>query len=210
MKPASLHKPELRRCIVTSQPSDKAGLIRFVRTPDGGVIADIAGKLPGRGAWVTADIQTVKQAVEGGKLARHLSKNLDKDSGKTRIDAAFLFENLSFQASKQLSASLTMMRRAGRLVLGRMAIEQTQHASGLLVADDASPRETAGLISQLQPDWIETGLPAEMLGGVASRTSLAYAAVILNRAGVDDVMVDRLLTDIANWRAFGATEPKSE
>ena len=36
------------------------------------MIADIAGKLPGRGAWVTADIEIVRKAVTGGKLARHL------------------------------------------------------------------------------------------------------------------------------------------
>ncbi len=32
-------------------------------------MADIAGKLPGRGAWVTADIEIVRKAVTGGKLA---------------------------------------------------------------------------------------------------------------------------------------------
>jgi len=205
MTAATLHKPELRRCIVTSQPCEKSGLIRFVRRPDGGVMADIAGTLPGRGAWVTADHAIVTKAVEGGKLAHHLSKN----TGKTQIDASFLFENLSYQVCKQLLASLTMMRRAGRLVLGRMAIEQNPHASGLLVADDASQRETAGLISQLQPEWIEKGLPSDMLGGVASRASLAYAAVILKGAGAEDVMTCRLLTNIANWRSFGSIQTKT-
>jgi predicted RNA-binding protein YlxR (DUF448 family) len=203
MTAATLHRPALRRCIVTSQPCEKAGLIRFVRTPEGGVMADIAGKLPGRGAWVTADIEIVRKAVAGGKLARHLGK----DAGRTQINAEFLFENLAFQVSRQLSASLSMLRRAGRLVLGRMAIEQTLHPSGLLVADDASRRETASLISKLQPDWTEYGLPADMLGSVASRTSLAYAAVILDRAGATDVMTDRLLADIAHWRAFGTCQP---
>lgn len=203
MTAATLHKPATRRCIVTSQPCEKTGLIRFVRTPEGGVIADIAGKLPGRGAWVTADIEIVRKAVTGGKLARHLGK----DAGRTQVNAEFLFENLAFQVSRQLAASLSMLRRAGRLVLGRMAIEQNPYPAGLLVADDASQRETASLISRLQPDWIEYGLPAQMLGRVASRASLAYAGVILDAAAPEDVMTDRLVADIAYWRAFGTAQP---
>ena len=72
------------------------------------MIADIAGKLPGRGAWVTADIEIVRKAVTGGKLARHLGK----DAGRTQVNAEFLFENLAFQVSRQLAASLSMLRRA--------------------------------------------------------------------------------------------------
>ncbi len=43
-----------RRCIVSGEVGPKAGLIRFVTGPDGTVLPDLLGKLPGRGFWVTS------------------------------------------------------------------------------------------------------------------------------------------------------------
>ena len=63
------------------------------------------------------------------------------------------------------------------------------------------------LSPRLQTDWIEYGLPAQMLGRVASRASLAYAGVILDAAAPEDLMTDRLVADIAYWRAFGTAQP---
>jgi predicted RNA-binding protein YlxR (DUF448 family) len=44
----------LRKCIVTGGTAEKSDLIRFVAGPDGQPVADLAEKLPGRGAWVAA------------------------------------------------------------------------------------------------------------------------------------------------------------
>ena len=43
-----------RTCITTGQTLTPHKLIRFVAAPDGYAVADLAGRLPGRGAWVTA------------------------------------------------------------------------------------------------------------------------------------------------------------
>ena len=47
-------EPE-RRCIATGAVQPRAGLIRFVVSPDGMIVPDLGGKLPGRGIWVAAD-----------------------------------------------------------------------------------------------------------------------------------------------------------
>ena len=52
-----------RRCIVTREALDKAELIRFVVDPDGNVVPDLKGNLPGRGLWVKADAKTLAEAV---------------------------------------------------------------------------------------------------------------------------------------------------
>ena len=49
--------------------------------------------------------------------------------------------------------------------------------SGLLIGDDASPRETQKLISGCRPDWIEKGIPSVWLGQISGSTSVAYAGV---------------------------------
>ena len=54
MKAERADGPE-RKCIVTGDVQPKSGLIRFVIGPDGQVVPDILGKLPGRGIYVTAE-----------------------------------------------------------------------------------------------------------------------------------------------------------
>ena len=43
-------EPE-RRCLATGESQPRGGLIRFVLGPDGVLVPDVAGKLPGRGMW---------------------------------------------------------------------------------------------------------------------------------------------------------------
>ncbi|HVG47675.1 MAG TPA: DUF448 domain-containing protein, partial [Rubellimicrobium sp.] len=57
-------EPE-RRCLVTSETGPKSGLVRFVVGPDGSIVPDIAGKLPGRGLYVTASRPILEQARKG-------------------------------------------------------------------------------------------------------------------------------------------------
>jgi predicted RNA-binding protein YlxR (DUF448 family) len=59
-----------RRCIVTGETGPKAGLIRFVAGPEGQIVPDILGKLPGRGIWVTAGRAELTKAAAKGLFAR--------------------------------------------------------------------------------------------------------------------------------------------
>ncbi|MGA1268999.1 MAG: DUF448 domain-containing protein, partial [Gemmobacter sp.] len=54
-------EPE-RRCIVTGESAPKAGLLRFVVGPDERVVPDLAGRLPGRGIYVSASRDALAQA----------------------------------------------------------------------------------------------------------------------------------------------------
>ncbi len=51
-------------------------LIRFVASPDGVVVADLKGRLPGRGAWVTARRDVVEQAIAKRLFARALKRDV--------------------------------------------------------------------------------------------------------------------------------------
>src|ERR1700759_3456382 len=59
-----------RRCIATMESRPAAGLIRFVLSPEGEVTPDLAARLPGRGAWVTASRTAIDTAVKKGAFAR--------------------------------------------------------------------------------------------------------------------------------------------
>jgi predicted RNA-binding protein YlxR (DUF448 family) len=165
----------MRRCIQTGIQAEKTQLVRFVRTPDGMVIGDLSQKLPGRGAYLSPEKPVIEKALKSGKLAHHLRKN----AGEVQLHPEQLLTQLASQVTKQLLSHLTLLRRAGRLVTGRMKIEELDVPAALLIASDASRRETQSLISKTAPIWVETGLPSEMLGQIAGRDSLAYAAIIL-------------------------------
>ncbi|VAW17302.1 COG2740: Predicted nucleic-acid-binding protein implicated in transcription termination / Ribosomal protein L7Ae family protein YlxQ [hydrothermal vent metagenome] len=75
-----------RRCIVTRRAFNTEDLIRFVAGPDG-VVPDLKARLPGRGAWVKANAETVRDAGRKGHFARALktrvkvSPDLDRTVG---------------------------------------------------------------------------------------------------------------------------------
>lgn len=59
-----------RQCCVTRESLPAAQLVRFVRSPDGKVVPDIAGKLPGRGAWLKARRDYLDTALKTGAFSR--------------------------------------------------------------------------------------------------------------------------------------------
>ena len=53
-----------RKCLATGEVQPKYKMVRFVVGPEGQVVADVMGKLPGRGMWVSADraaLETVQK-----------------------------------------------------------------------------------------------------------------------------------------------------
>lgn len=99
-----------RRCIVSGEVQPKAGLIRFVLSPDGLILPDLACKLPGRGIWVTADRAMITKAAEKGLFARAA-----KAPAKTPEGLADLVE--AGQA-KRVVELISLARKSGRCVAG--------------------------------------------------------------------------------------------
>ena len=60
----------LRRCIVSGALRPKEEMIRFVIGPDGDVVADLDGSLPGRGLWLSAERDMINTACARKVFAR--------------------------------------------------------------------------------------------------------------------------------------------
>ncbi len=65
-------KIPMRSCVVTKEKLPKGELIRIVKTPEGNVIADVSGKLNGRGAYIKRDITVLEKAKKNKILERVL------------------------------------------------------------------------------------------------------------------------------------------
>ena len=124
-----------RKCLVSQESGPKAGLIRFVTSPDGVVVPDILEKLPGRGYYVTADLHILEDAVKCKVFAR---------GAKTQVSVP---EDLIAQIDRQLARRVvdlvSIARKAGKAVTGFEKVKgwlAEGRAKVLLQANDGSAR----------------------------------------------------------------------
>ncbi len=59
-----------RKCVLTGERHPSYELIRFVCSPEGLVVPDVAAKLPGRGCWLLAKREVIETAVKKKILLR--------------------------------------------------------------------------------------------------------------------------------------------
>lgn len=77
-----MNKPKkipMRKCIVTNERYPKNELIRIVRTPEGLVTIDLKGKVNGRGAYVSKNIEVINLAEKKKVLDRELEIAVNKE-----------------------------------------------------------------------------------------------------------------------------------
>jgi len=122
-----------RRDIVSGEVMDEGRLVRFVAGPDGGVVPDLACKLPGRGAWVAARREAVETAARKGLFGR---------SAKAPLRAApDLADQVDRLLRTRLLAALGLARKAGELTFGYervLAAIEAGRAAWLIEASDGA------------------------------------------------------------------------
>jgi predicted RNA-binding protein YlxR (DUF448 family) len=178
-------EPE-RRCIVTRAVQPRAGLIRFVAGPDDVVVPDLAGKLPGRGMWVSADRAALGQAAAKGHFARAAKRQV-----KAPADLAERVEELLAARVVDLVA---MARKAGQAVAGLEKVKAALVAGEarlLLQAADGSSRERAQLRPPEGENTLVSCLFAHELGVAFARDRVIHAAVLAG--GLSDRVRDEAL-----------------
>ena len=72
-------KIPMRSCVVTREKLPKAELLRIVKGTDGIVIADLTGKVNGRGAYIKKDITVLEKAKKSKILDRALETTISDD-----------------------------------------------------------------------------------------------------------------------------------
>lgn len=183
-----------RTCITSGQTLPPHRLVRFVLAPDGFVVADLAGRLPGRGAWVTACVEAIRVAEQRGHFKRALGGGLKDDNQTIAMIAA--------QLRARVLSIAGLARRSGILFGGSGKLLAEGQCVGLFAANDASPRETEKLRSKLAVDWVVRNFSATELGGVCGRDSIAFVGVRASTAPGTGKLSEILYQEILRLNGF--------
>lgn len=186
-----------RRCIVTGAVMPAEGMIRFVVAPDGVLVPDIEGRLPGRGLWLSARRDMVNTATAKSLFAKAARR-------KVAVPPEFAdrIEGLLLRRCLDL---IGLARRAGQVVVGfekvRSALKSGQGAV-LLAAADGS-RDGRDKIRALAPNLpLVALLSGDELGAAFGRDHAVHAVMTAGR------LANRLLVESARLGGFRpALEP---
>ena len=160
-----------RKCIATGEVQPKYGLVRFVMGPDGQVVPDILGKLPGRGVYVAADRAALEKAVAKKLFARGFKQPVQV--------AADLPDEVERQLLRRVVDLISLSRKSGHAVAGYEKVKDwlgKEEAEVLIQAIDGSGRGKSKLSTPHFGRYIGC-LSADELGMAFGRQTVIHAAL---------------------------------
>ncbi len=189
-----------RKCVATGEIRSKAEMIRFVVGPDGGIVPDLAGKLPGRGIWVSATRDALALAVKKRAFARGAKQQVAVPDG--------LVDALEAGLARRLTDTLSLARKAGLAIAGYEKVRgliQSGDATVLLQASDGSERGKSKLRLPEEEGASFDCLTAHEMGLSFGRDHVIHAALC---AGGLTTRVVEEATRLSGLRGnIGATGP---
>ena len=166
----AVHGSSERTCIITRESKPKAELIRFVVGPDDRVVPDLAGRLPGRGMYVTASKLLVAEAIAKRAFSKAAKKQVQIPDG--------LLATLESLMARRVADSLSLARKAGQVTTGFEKVEaacKSGKVEALIHADDAGEDGVNKLAFYTGP--IFANLPRDLLSEVLGRENAVHAAL---------------------------------
>jgi predicted RNA-binding protein YlxR (DUF448 family) len=165
-------KGPLRRCIATgeSRPADR--MIRFVVDPEHRLVPDVAGRLPGRGIWVSASKPAIERAIGKQLFARAARRQIVVDPSLPAL--------LDRLIERQCLDLIGLARRAGAIVAGFEKVEAMlrREAVGVLIEASDGSADGRGKLSRMAGD-----APVVMLFSAAALAeSMGREGVVVHAA----------------------------
>ncbi len=189
---------QMRRCIATGRVRRREQLLRFVVDPGGHLVADVAGKLPGRGLWITPQRDLIGKACRKGLFAKAARSQLRAD-GDLAAEAEALLR-------KRCLDLLGLARRAGLAVTGFEKVKawlECGKAAVLLEASDGARGGREKLLALARakaPEIAPVGLfGSEELARALGREHCVHAAL------ASGGMADRFLADVGRLAQLAGT-----
>lgn len=161
-----------RRCLVTGAVRPKTELLRFVVDPQGKIVPDLAGKLPGRGLWLTAQRAIVTEASSKRVFARVAKAPVVVAEGLADRVAALLVQ--------RCVDILGLARRSGLAVAGFVRVKEalTAGKAALLVEAIDAAADGQEKLAALAPSLPRVAcLDARELGVAFGREHAVHVAL---------------------------------
>ncbi|PKP84677.1 MAG: hypothetical protein CVT80_06795 [Alphaproteobacteria bacterium HGW-Alphaproteobacteria-2] len=167
-----LDGPE-RRCIATGRSGPAERLIRFVVSPEGQLVPDLAGRLPGRGIWVSARRAALEMATGKRLFARAARQPVQMPEDlPARVEALL---------AQRVVELVSLARKAGLAVAGYEKTRSALAAGGVAALVQASDGSERGK-TRLRPPGGEathvTCLTASEIGLAFGREHVIHAALM--------------------------------
>ena len=197
------HVPE-RKCILTGAHGERASLIRLALGPDGTVWPDLAAKLPGRGAWITADRSVLEAAMAKGKFKGALARAFKGPVGVPDDLADRIASGLERRSLDRLG----LEHRAGHLIFGSDKLTEWARAGRVHLLLHANDAADDGVSKLNQAFRVGDGSMERVIRLPAGRDALSRALGRENmvHSGVTDgKAAARIATEVARWAAFLGT-----
>lgn len=132
---AALSSPQ-RTCLGCRAVLDQSRLIRYVRAPDGALLVDYRGRLPGRGGYTCLKVACIRQALARKQFDRALRAPCQPVAAET------LRDQLLATMRDRLAALLGMARKSSQVIAGGNLVLETLDTPGrlaaVILADDIS------------------------------------------------------------------------
>ena len=178
-----------RRCVITRNLRPKEQLLRFVLDPNGCPVADLSGRLPGRGVYVLPSQGNIRTFL--------------KRRGVKGAEAEEMLLTVGMAISRRFLQGLGLARRAGCLLRGFRDVAETVQSGQeplLLLASDTAANTREKLERLIRKHGVEE--PWELLDrarfGAACGNNGPLAILAVTRCG----MIHRVRTDALRWRDF--------
>jgi len=171
-------KPQ-RSCLACRETRDRDRLIRFVLSPQGEVVPDLDGKLPGRGAYTCISAACLAVAVRQRQFGRAFKREVNVPPPEQMTDqvAKLLLE--------RVKGYIALANKAGKIVAGGSMVGEALKGKNkpelVLVARDVSEAIGEKIAAQAAGNgvacrWILTKDDFGDLLGKAPRSALAVKA----------------------------------
>ncbi|WP_245642097.1 RNA-binding protein [Neokomagataea thailandica] len=172
-----------RRCLVTREVKSSATMIRFVVGPGQQVFPDVAGRLPGRGMWLSARRDVIDSPRIRQAFARAAKAQVVVPEGLADLVEAGLV--------RRMADVVSLARRAGQAVCGFQKCREwliSGKAALVVRSQTGSPDECARLMSGRR-DIPMVVVPDRILTSAFGRERAVY--VVLTQGA----LAQRLITE---------------
>lgn len=163
----------MKTCFVTKEARPRSEMLRFVAAPDRTIVFDAAGKLPGRGLWLTADKDILAQAVS--------KKLFHKAAGKQVKIPSELVASVETALRERCLNLMGLCRKAGLLVFGYEAVKKAVGQGEAVVAFEAMDASERGQNKIFKPTDIfpvYTLFSREEMGQIAGLEEVVHVALL--------------------------------